>query len=103
MCPLALPALPLLLGGWELATPFGAIDWIVVSVVVRERTEGAGEEKVLSAPLRDSSPPLAVRLVPATDDAPWDGAVIDRAISWSVETVGAADLAPPVASARPSM
>jgi len=28
----------------------GARDWIVVRVVVRERTEGAGEEKVLSAP-----------------------------------------------------
>ena len=39
---------------------------IVVRVVVRERTDGAGEEKQLSPPRR----PLAVRLVPVTDDAP---------------------------------
>ena len=49
--------------------PLGPIDWIVVRVVVRDRTEGAGEEKVLSPPLRDSKPPFAVRLVPVTDDA----------------------------------
>lgn len=53
------------------------MDWIVVSVVVRDRTEGAGDENVLSPPLRDSNAPLAVRLVPATDEAIWDGAWIE--------------------------
>jgi len=93
--------------GWEwcpllpaellaVATPFGAIDWMVVKVVVRERTEGAGEEKVLSPPLRDSTPPCAVRLVPARDDAPWDRAVMDRAPSRS------GDRASPVGRGRSS-
>lgn len=91
------PMLPLaLLGGLPWAVPFGAKDWMVVRVVVRERTEGAGEEKVLSPPRRDSRPPWAVRLVPARDEAPCDRAVIDREPSWSV------DLVPPVGGARPS-
>lgn len=51
-------------------TPFGPIDCIVVSVVVSERTDGAGDEKVLSPPRRESSPPPAVLLVPARDEAP---------------------------------
>lgn len=68
--------------------------------MVSERTEGAGEEKVLSPPLRDSRPPLAVRLVPVTDEAPCDGVAMEWAASWSVETVGAVDRAPAV-GARP--
>lgn len=60
--------------------PIG-MDCMVVSVVVSDRTEGAGEENVLSPPRRESTPPLAVRLVPATDEAPWDGAAIECAIS----------------------
>lgn len=52
---------------------FGVMDWIVVKVVVNDRTDGAGDENVLSPPLRDSTPPM-VRLVPATDGAPWEGA-----------------------------
>jgi hypothetical protein len=64
-----------------LAAPLGASDCIVVRVVVRERTEGAGEENVLSPPLRESKPPPAVRLVPATDDARWEGAVTEREVS----------------------
>ena len=75
---------------------------MVVRVVVRERTEGAGEEKVLSPPLRDSTPPVAVRLVPVTDDVPWEGAVTDRDVSWSVETVGAMDVVPAVGGGRSS-
>lgn len=78
------------------ATPFGAIDCMVVRVVVRDRTEGAGDEKVLSPPRRDSTPPWAVRLVPARDDAPWDRAVMDREPSRS------ADLAPAVGGGRSS-
>jgi hypothetical protein len=76
--------------------PLAAMDWIVVRVVVSERIEGEGEEKVLSPPRRDSKPPFAVRLVPASDEAPWDGAVMERDVSWSVETVGAMDLPPVV-------
>jgi hypothetical protein len=58
---------------------------------------------VLSPPRRDSRPPLAVRLVPAKDDAPYDRAVIDRDASWSVDTVGAIDLAPAVGGALSSL
>lgn len=59
---------------------------------MRERTDGAGEEKQLSPPRR----PLAVRLVPVTDDAPCEGAVIEREVSRSVDTVGAIDRPPVV-------
>jgi hypothetical protein len=74
---------------WELA--FGAMDWMVVRVVVRERTDGAGDEKVLSPPRRDSMPPFAVLLVPAREDAPCDAAATDRDVSCSVDMVGAID------------
>lgn len=60
--------------GWPLTAPLGPIDCMVVRVVVRDRTEGAGEEKVLSPPFRESRPPFAVRLVPVTDDAMCEGA-----------------------------
>lgn len=53
---------------------------MVVKVVVRDRTDGAGEEKVLS-PLRESRPPLAVRLVPVTEDAMCDGAWMEWLVS----------------------
>jgi hypothetical protein len=78
------------------------MDWMVVKVVVRERTEGAGEEKVLSSPRRDSIPPWAVRLVPARDEAPCDGAMRDLEVSFSVDIVGAMDRPPAVGGARPS-
>ena len=74
----------------------------MVRVVVRDRTEGAGEEKVLSPPLRDSKPPFAVRLVPATEEATCDGAFIEWPASWSVDTVGAMEMAPVVGGAPPS-
>ena len=80
---------------------FWAIDWIVVRVVARERTEGAGDEKVLSLPRRNSTPPFAVRLVPAMEEAPCDGAV-DLDVSFSVDMVGAMDLPPAVGGARRS-
>jgi len=69
MCPALLLVLPLLM------------DCIVVSVVVRDRTDGAGEENVLSPPLLDSCPPPAVLLVPATEDAPWETPAIDLDVS----------------------
>lgn len=62
---------------------------MVVKVVVSDRTDGAGLEKVLSPPRLDSRPPPMVRLVPVTELAPWLGAVMDRAVSLSVETVPA--------------
>ena len=76
---------------------------MVVSVVVRDRTDGAGEEKVLSPPRRESNPPPAVLLVPASDEAPCEGAVIEWDASWSVDTVGAMDRAPAVGGGRPSV
>lgn len=80
----------------------GASDCIVVRVVVRDRTDGAGDENVLSPPRREPAP-LIVRLVPAIDDAaPALGASTDRGVPWSVETVGATDKAPAVGGARPS-
>jgi hypothetical protein len=82
-----------------LALPPLATDWIVVRVVVRERTEGAGEEKVLSPPRRESCAPI-VRAVPVTEEAPWDRAAMDREVSWSVETVRVTDLAPDVWGTR---
>lgn len=85
-----------------LKVPLGAIDCMVVRVVVSERTEGAGDEKVLSPPLRESIPQPAVRLVPASDDAPCEGAVIEREVSWSVEMVGAMDRPPAVGGGWPS-
>jgi hypothetical protein len=69
------------------------MDWIVVRVVVRERTDGAGDEKVLSPPRRDSTPPFAVLLVPAREDAPCEAAATDRDVSCSVDMVGAVDRA----------
>lgn len=87
------PLLVLGCGVPVLEFPFaaGAMDWMVVKVVASERTDGAGDENVLSPPRRDSMPPLTVLLVPATEDAPCDTAVTDRDVSWSVEIVGAMD------------
>lgn len=73
---------------------------MVVSVVVSDRTDGAGDENVLSAPL-PMVPAPTVPAVPAPEDAACDCAASDRAIR-SVDTVGAADLFPAVAEAMPS-
>lgn len=59
------------------------MDWTVVRVVVMERTDGAGEEKVL---LRSPSVRAAVALVPAPD-----GAWSDIAVSAVVASVGGLD------------
>lgn len=62
----------------------GAMDCTVVSVVVIDRTDGAGEENVLSLP---PSVFGAVALVPAPE-----GAASDMAVSACVANVGALDL-----------
>lgn len=80
----------------------GPMDCIVVKVVVKEPTEGAGLEKVLSPPRLDSTPPPTVRLVPVTELAPWLGALMDRAVSFSVERVPAMLLPPVVGGAKSS-
>lgn len=54
---------------------------MVVRVVVNDRTDGAGLEKVLSPPLLESMAPPTVRFVPARELAPWLGAVIERVAS----------------------
>jgi hypothetical protein len=60
------------------------VDWTVVRVVVMERTDGAGEEKVLLPP---PSVRGAVALVPAPE-----GATSDIAVSAVVARVGGRDL-----------
>ncbi len=68
----------------------GAEDCMVVSVVVRDRTDGAGDENVLPSPpplLLELSAPPAVAAVPA-----FEGAISELTVSGFVESVGAADL-----------
>jgi hypothetical protein len=71
---------------WLLLLCPGARDWTVVRVVVMDRTDGAGDENVLSLP---PSVLGAVALVPAPD-----GAASDSAVSACVANVGALDLLP---------
>ena len=66
---------------------------MVVSVVVRERTECAGDEKVLSL----ATPPV-VAVVPA-----FDGAISELTVSGFVDTVGAVDLLLMVGAGWPSL
>lgn len=72
-----------------------ASDWIVVSVVASDCTDGAGLEKVLSLPRLNSVPPPVVRAVPVTELAPWLGAVSDTGLSSSVVEKVPAMLRPP--------
>lgn len=68
----------------------GADDCIVVSVVVKDRTDGAGEENVLPSP-----PPLppALNVPPTVPVVPvFDGAVSELTVSGFVDKVGAVDL-----------
>lgn len=68
--------------------PEGAADCTVVKVVVSDRTDGAGEEKVLpSPPPLELIPPPAVAIVPALEYA-----ASEIAVSPLVEIVGAVDL-----------
>jgi len=68
--------------------PDGAVDCIVVRVVVRDRSEWFGDEKVLLAPpSRELKAPPAVPLVPA-----FDCPASEWMVSGFVARVGAADL-----------
>lgn len=69
----------------------GATDCIVVKVVVSDRTEGAGEENVLSAPLAELTPQPIVLFVASPDDGACDGAASDADLSGSVDDVAATD------------
>lgn len=65
----------------------GAADCTVVKVVVNDRTDGAGDEKVLPSP-PPYTPPLPVTVVPV-----FEYPASDRAVSPFVDSVGAVDLA----------
>lgn len=82
-------------------TVAGAADCMVVRVVVIDRTDGAGEENVLSAP-RPEVPYPIVAFVPSPDDGACDGAASECAFSASVDIVAAIDLFPIVGGGRPS-
>lgn len=78
----------------------GAVDWIVVRVVVSERTEGVGDEKVLPSPpplLFELRAPLTVATVSA-----FEYAVSELMVSGFVDMVGAVDLLPMVGGGCPS-
>jgi hypothetical protein len=79
-----------------------ALECMVVRVVVRDRSDGAGDEKVLSAPLPVLGPPLTVADVLAPDDATCDCAASEWATSASVDIVGATDRFPIVGGGIPS-
>jgi hypothetical protein len=79
-----------------------APEWMVVRVVVRDRTEGAGDENVLSGPRPELTPHPTVAVVPSPDEAPCEAATSECAKSGSVDNVGAVDLLPVVGGGRPS-
>ena len=75
---------PLAVVGWGCATPpprtcEGAVDWIVVRVVVSECSEALGDEKVLPPPIRWLLPVSALERA-------------ECSVSGMVATVGAVDL-----------
>ena len=74
--------------------PFGAAECMVVRVVVSDRTDGAGDENVLSAPRPELTPPSTV-VFPPPDEAPCDGAA-------SSTEAFAVDLLPIVGGGWPS-
>ena len=67
---------------------------------MRDRTDGAGDEKVLSFPRPELTPHPTVALVPAPDDAACDCAASECAMS--VDAVAAIDLFPIVGGGSPS-
>lgn len=75
---------------------------MVVSVVVRDRKEGAGEENVLPAPLPELTPQPTVALVACPDDGACEGAASECAPCSVDIMVGATDLLPIVGGWRPS-
>ena len=69
---------------------------------MRDRTEGAGDENVLSGPCPELTPHPAVPVVPSPEEAPCEAATSECAKSGSVHNVGAVDLLPIVGGGRPS-
>jgi hypothetical protein len=84
----------------EVGAVGGAAECIVVRVVVKDRTEGAGEENVLSFPRAELTPHPTVAVVPSPDDAACDCAASECATS--VDIVAAIDLFPIVGGGSPS-
>jgi len=78
----------------------GAAECIVVRVVVKDWTDGAGDENVLSAPGPELTPQPTVVFVPSPDDAACDCAASECAIS--VDIVAAIGLFPIVGGDSPS-
>lgn len=79
----------------------GAADCIVVKVVVKERTDGVGDEKVLPSPPPtpfELKAPPAVIVVSA-----FEYPASELIVSGFVDTVGAADLFPIVGGGCPSL
>lgn len=76
----------------------GAAEWIVVRVVVRDRTDGAGDENVLSTPLPLLAPSVFVVCCP--EEGACDGAASECAAS--VFIVPTTDLLPIVGGGCPS-
>jgi hypothetical protein len=72
----------------------------VVRVVVSERTDGAGEENVLSLPRPELTPTVA--FVASPDEGACEGAASECAWSCSVDMVAASDLLPIVGGGNPS-
>lgn len=70
--------------------------------MVNDRTEGAGDENVLSAPLPELTPHPTVAFVASPDDGACEAATSECATSGSVDNVGAVDLLPIVGGATPS-
>jgi len=87
---------------WDVGAAAGAAECIVVRVVVSDRTEGAGEENVLSFPRPELTPPPTVALVASPDDGACEGAASECGWSCSVDMVAASDLLPIVGGGNPS-
>lgn len=62
-----------------MAAVAGAADCIVVRVVVNDRTDGAGEEKVLSLPRRKLTPHPTVAFVASPEEGACEGAASECA------------------------
>lgn len=67
--------------------------------MVNDRTEGAGEENVLSFPRPELTLHPTV-VAPSAEEVPWEGAASECAMS--VDTVAAVDLLPIVGGGAPS-
>lgn len=92
-CEKCIPCVLLLRGLLDAVVAGGAAECMVVRVVVKDRTDGAGDENVLS-PWPVLTPPPIVADVPAADDAPCEGAVSEADGRPSVDNAGAEGLLP---------